>query len=892
MKHIKSVPATAGKTVKLTFKIRKHDKEEYNIISMFYKIFILFITFSLPATLVLAKDKKRRSRKKSPITKNKITMDSVKIKMDLATRTLDYVEKRKKLPRLRDEISKLSDKFNKKSMKVDELYKEISDLRRRIILSHPDLDFEKLLINQAPPTLLSHNCDQYLGMHSRKGAGPTVLTNWKTKPELKVLLKDKLPIGSVCKPKLHWNGEKMIFAFCDHTEKRSERRFFIYEAAVDGSWVKQLTGTINDPFERWEGRITARIEDGDPCYLPDGGIAFVSTRCQSFGRCHNGRYTPSLLLYRMNNKGQEIRQLSFGEANETDPVVLPDGRLVYTRWDYINRNVTHFHMLWYTNPDGAGQANFYGTDTVSPWMISETVPIPNSNKVVALATGHHSFSTGTVITIDPALGDNDSKPVKRITPEVPYFEAESKNIKGCYATPYPINEELFLVAYSSQKITGKKPEDSYGIYLVDSLGGRELIYKTNSSCFSPTPIRKTKRPRIIPSLLPVKAEMKGIYTIQNVYLTRNDPEKKITPGSIKALRINVIINQPTVCKNQPSLVRHESAKKILGTVPVNPNGSVMFNAPAGKPLQLQCLDENGIALITMRTFIYLQPGETKSCVGCHEDKASSPLGNAVAMTGEPAEIKPPESSKYNDGFSFMRSVQPVLDRHCISCHGLNKTAVEVNLLGTLVKPIVPKDWKPSRIISVTQSYNTLVNRSGIVKIAAFKKESVKSKPGDYFANASKLTELIMKNHGKIKLSRQERQRFFDWMDLNSQYCGNYSFNRVEDRVPDPDGEKTLRAYIENRFGKAISEQPYAALVNVGEPLSSRILRAPLAVDAGGWGQLKNGFQNTTDLEYQKLAKLVLDSIKPLDTNDKYGTCNSKKCQCKSCFVKEKMKYKR
>ncbi|MHC4506789.1 MAG: HzsA-related protein, partial [Planctomycetota bacterium] len=626
---------------------------------------------AFPAVAILAcvpaEARRRRPRKGAeppsrPRRSQQITMDTVRRKLDLARRTLEHVEQSAKRPRLAAELEAMARLIEAAGDGGDPkpLFEKASALRRRIVLSHPALEFDRLLVNRNPPPLYSHNCDQYLGRHSRKGKGLVILENWKGgKPTETTILRDKLPPGAICKPKLSWDAKRVLFAFCDHTEKeKTRRRYFIHEGALDGSWTRQITGTPRDPMARWGGRETVLIEDGDPCYLPGGGVAFVSSRSQGFGRCHNGRYTPAFLLYRADLDGGDLRQISFGEANENDPVALDDGRIVYTRWDYINRNVTMFHMLWWTRPDGTNVSNFYGSNTEKPWMISSTAPVPGSQKVVALATGHHSFSTGCIVLIDPTVGEDGEAPVRRITPEVGWFEAERLAGPGCYSTPWPLTEHLFLAAYSPQVIPkqGRVPVDDYAIYLVDSFGGRELIYRDpDMSCFSPTPVVPRPRPKVLSSVLREGVDLDtGILAIQDVYLNMHDPDGKIKRGDIKALRINRMIGQPATNKNnsQPSLVRHEVAKKLLGTVPVGADGSATFYVPAAEPLQLQALDASGMAIMTMRTFLYVQPGETRSCIGCHEERgiAPSPV-RGKTLAKRPATIAPPEGPSYEGGFS-------------------------------------------------------------------------------------------------------------------------------------------------------------------------------------------------------------------------------------------------
>ena len=309
--------------------------------------------------------------------------------------------------------------------------KVVRRLRRRILFAHPDLQFDRLLCVQrdVPYSRFNHMIDQYLGRFSHAGPGLVVIENWRTFPEKKLLLAGKLPTGCVLNPDLHWDADRVIFAFCDHTRKPEadaealkvpkvdpsetldratvHRRYFIYECAIDGSWVRQLTGGPGDPMETAGGRQTVLIEDMDPCYLPDGGFVFTSTRCQTFGRCHWGRYTPSFLLYR----GEvppvgapapydcRIRRLSFGEANEWEPSVLDDGRIAFTRW------------------------------------------------LVATATPHHGITGGSLYILDPRKGEDGLAPITRLTPEVPFPESEGWKQPGTYAAPMPVNDTLFFASY-------------------------------------------------------------------------------------------------------------------------------------------------------------------------------------------------------------------------------------------------------------------------------------------------------------------------------------------------------------------------------------------------------------------------------------------------------------
>jgi len=777
-----------------------------------------------------------------------------------------------------------------------ELFFAVRRLRRELILSHPALDFDRLLVNKRPPpNSHAHQCEQYLGRHSAAGPGLVILDSWKNNPRQTVLLEGKLPKGSVLHPDLSSDAKRVIFSFCDHTpvvdggvrlpihpteirfgynnQKTGARRFFIYEATMDGRKVRQLTGTPSDPMKRAYNRATVLIEDLDPCYLPDGGIVFASTRSQNFGRCHGGVYKPAFLLYRANADGSGIRQISFAEANEWDPSVLPDGRIIYTRWDYINRHNTWFQSLWVTHPDGTSTAHYYGNYTRNPCVIAEARLIPGSRKVVATAAAHHFITGGSIVLVDPHKGQDGPAPLTRITPGVKFPETEGWGGKGCFATPYPLNEDMFLVAYSPEAINyGVRPSDAaFGIYLIDALGGRELIYRDpDVSCFTPIPVRPTPTPPAIPSTLPPPGRRPptGTCYVQDIYRSAH----AIPKGSIKSLRINRIHDQPTAGFTLRSRATEEVVKSAIGAVPVKEDGSAAFTVPADTGFQLQALDENGMAVMTMRSLMYVRPGETVSCVGCHEPRAAAPHASAAKPSIAVHAPRPVPGPQYEGGFSFMRSVQPVLDRHCIGCHGLKaKPDAGLNLLAG-------------------RAYDALTKRKGLVAIALSNKETYASAPRDYFAHAGRLARVLIegcKGHESLRLTRQDLERIITWLDLNAQQYGDYSFNRVEARKPSPDGEKRLRDHIGKLLGSELAAQPFEALVNVGQPTESRILMAPLSRKAGGWGQIKTRLWTTAkDPAYQKMAELVEASIAPLGYNDIRGTCGRAKCVCGNCWVRK------
>ncbi|MCX7006755.1 MAG: hypothetical protein NTY53_05835, partial [Kiritimatiellaeota bacterium] len=312
-------------------------------------------------------------------------------RLALAEKTLAFVERSAPRPEFAAQLKAVQAQLpyaRDGKISGEKLYAQACVLRRNIILSHPLLDFPTLLINKRCGRLPEHMCDQYLGRHSQAAPGLVLLENWKDQPKQTPLLAGKLPKGATLQPDLSPDGKRVLFAFADHTDPRGVqdsqlRGYFIYEYSFETKKVRQVTGTARDPLEGRDGRETVLIEDTDPCYLPDGGIAFISTRSQQYGRCHGSRYVPSYTLYRCDAAGGNIRALSYNESNEWAPSVLPDGSLVYCRWDYVDRHDVQFQSLWTIRPDGTQTAHYYGNNSAAPCLISEPQTIPGSHKTVS-----------------------------------------------------------------------------------------------------------------------------------------------------------------------------------------------------------------------------------------------------------------------------------------------------------------------------------------------------------------------------------------------------------------------------------------------------------------------------------------------------------------------------
>jgi hypothetical protein len=485
--------------------------------------------------------------------------------------------------------------------------------------------------------------------------------------------------------------------------------------------------------------------------------------------------------------GSAPRVISFHETHEWDPAVLNDGRVVYTRWDYVDRHAVHYQQLWTVRPDGTSVAAFYGNNTLNPVGVWEAQSVPDSNLVMATAAAHHAMTAGSIILLDVSRGIDGLKPITRLTPDALFPESEARVQRWhatagieeapaepveqqrwpghCYRTPFPLSQDYFLAAYSYDALIGEphaNPANMFGLYLIDRFGNKELLYRDPSiGSLWPMPLRARRRPPIYASIAEQETSPEGTFFLQNVYESWPPIPRE---NRIPQLRIIQVLPKTTPHANTPKvgLANASPGKQVLGTVPVEKDGSAYFRAPSGIPLAFQALDERGMAVQTMRSLTYLQPGEQAGCIGCHEYRTGTPdtFSPALARTREPSRIKPgPEGSK---PFSFPLLVQPVLDRHCVSCHDEQRAEGGIVLRGT-----------PAGAFST--SYNAL---APLVPFSEWKgtpqANSEPIAPPDRFgARASQLTDLLMEGHEGVTLTDDEWMRLVTWMDTNALFYGTF-----------------------------------------------------------------------------------------------------------------------
>lgn len=555
------------------------------------------------------------------------------------------------------------------------LYLEIRSATRKLALKNP-LVASKPIVFMKRRRFVCQMLHEYLGYFYDYGdiSGGGVYLLEEPGRSLKVcdLIDGRLPRGNYTTLSLSHDARTIYFAFAERAPVKPdyyspERRcFHIYAMDADGANLRQLTDGPDDDF--------------DPCPLPDGGIAFMSTRRGCFCRCNNPwEPIPSYTLHRMDADGNAIHKLSPHETNEWHPSVLGDGRIVYCRWDYVDRSAANYHGLWVSNQDGSNPSVLFGNYTQRINACYQPRGIPGSNRIVFIAGAHHADVGGSLVILDPARESLDSQTgqdsldsIEVLTPEVCFPEAPGW--PGSYFhSPWPLSENYFLVAFSFDPLPGMGPkveEDTHtGLYYLDRFGNMELLYRDpDISSMYAIPLNKRPQPPVAPSNRDSGLADEGEFVLADV---RRSLFPLPDSRQIRQLRIfQVLPKTSTHIVNKPRLgyANAESARMMLGTVPVESDGSAYFRAPAGKPLYFQAVDQTGRAVQSMRSVTYLQPGERRSCVGCHEPRGTTPANSHVplAMRRAPSRIQPgPDGTR---PLSYPRLVQTVLDRHCVQCH--------------------------------------------------------------------------------------------------------------------------------------------------------------------------------------------------------------------------------
>lgn len=664
------------------------------------------------------------------------------------------------------------------------LYRDIRWVVRRMAFKNPLLAGRRILF-MTRKRFVCQMLHEYLGYYydyeDIAGGGIHVLDQPGRSFALRDLVTDQLGRGNFTTLALSYDARTIYFAFAERAEKKPDyyspqrQCFHLFAMDVDGGNVRQITHGPDDDF--------------DPCPLPDGGLAFMSSARGGFTRCNNPwEPLPAHTLHRLDPTLTHRRTLSFHETSEWHPSVLHDGRIVYIRWDYVDRSAANFHGLWITNPDGSATKALFGNYTMKINACYQPKAIPNSHKVAFLAGAHHADVGGSLvlldphrIALDPRTGQDSFEAIEVLTPEVCFPEAPGWP-DSYFHSPWPLSEDYFFVSFSFDPLPGMGPkikaDTKTGLYYLDRFGNMELLYREEGiSSMYPIPLEAREKPPVVPSTLDEQLADEGEFMLTDVRLSHFPmPEDR----RVVALRVfQVLPKSRTHVANEPRIghANAESARMLLGMVPVEADGSAYFRAPARKPLYFQAVDENGRAVQSMRSVTYLQPGERQGCVGCHErrnEAATVRNPRPLAMRRAPSRIVPgPDGTR---PFSFPRLVQPILDQHCVRCHDGRQ--------GDDKSEIVLTD-EPTR--QFVRSYESLGPFVRWYEWGGASIEPIVTRPGRIGADVSPLTRIITDplHSEHVELTDGELRRLYIWLDGNVPFYGAYG---VEEQVAQQNGK--------------------------------------------------------------------------------------------------------
>ncbi|KPK43285.1 MAG: hypothetical protein AMK72_13525 [Planctomycetes bacterium SM23_25] len=688
--------------------------------------------------------------------------------------------------------------------------------------------------------------------------------------EVTALLDD--PNGGVRDPQVHYDGTRILFSY----RKGGQPYYHLYETGADGSGLRQLT---DGPFD-----------DIEPTYLPDGDILFCSSRCNRWVPCY---YTQVALLYRCDGNGRRIRPLSANTEHENTPWVLPDGRILYQRWEYVDRSQVGYHHLWTMNPDGTGQMVYFGNLHPNTVMI-DAKPVPGTDSVVAsFSPGHgRNEHAGTVTLIEPNAGPDAARSARPIG-------------KGNdFRDPYPLSPDLFLAAQGPTIVLLYATGETLTLYNLPAewRHGRMMVHE-------PRPLRPRPREPIVPPQVDL-AQATGRVVLENAHVGRQ--MQGVEPGQIRELLVLEILPKPYNMFSGMEPLSYGGTfllERILGTVPVEADGSAYMELPAMRPVFFVALDSRGMPVKRMQSFLTVQPGEAVGCVGCHEQRVQAPRAARPleATRRRPSPIRPiPDVPGV---FDFPRDIQPILDRHCVACHDYEATPRGGPMAGGVV---LSGDRGPM----FSHSYFMLTICAQVSDGRNLRKSNYP--PRALGSSASPVMKLLDGSHYDARPSPQETKMIRLWIDSGAAYPGTYaalgtgmighyargSIDRQdlawpsvrearqvvttrcaachakEAALPEsPSDNRRLVPWGEgtmNRLASGTSQRNHPAfrysrhiLYNLSRPEKSLLLLAPLAKDAGGYGVCRarpgdtapaaGVFRTTDDADYRVLLRSVQDA---------------------------------
>jgi len=621
--------------------------------------------------------------------------------------------------------------------------------------------------------------------HFKPGTALCVLEMDGIYGKVRTLIEDDRSV--IRDPDVSFDAARVLFSW-----KRSDREddFHLYEMELATGEIRQLTDGLGHA-------------DYEGVYLPNDDILFNSTRCVQIVDCW---WTEVSNLYTCDKDGKYLRRLTFDQVHTNYPQLLNDGRVTYTRWDYNDRGQLFPQPLFVMNSDGTAQTEYYGNNSWFPTTIAHARPIPDSEKVIAIATGHHCIQTGALIVLDVRKGCQEATGATLVAPRVDDKTDRRYNRvdgytgwDGHFTYPYALNEQEYIASYSATE-TRRDSINGFALYYVREDGAREMLaHDPAISCHQPVLLMPRPKPPVQPSMVDYTKKT-GAYYVQDVYF--GPGLQDIERGTVKKLRVvELQFRAAGVASNNnrgpaggalvstPVAIRNGTwdVKVVVGETPVHEDGSAFFEVPARTPLYFQMIDADGHVVQSMRSWSTLMPGETQSCLGCHEDKRTAgPVSYRLteAMQSGPQTLVPFYGPPR--GFSFPKEIQPILDRHCTKCHddptksrvaGGSRPAIGDDQPGEKKAfSLLPDVSKPRDGRRFSDSYvNLTLGGNPDAVVNWLNAQSIPPMLPPYFAGSAKsrLMTMLREGHNRVRLSREELDKIACWIDLLVPYCGEY-----------------------------------------------------------------------------------------------------------------------
>jgi hypothetical protein len=646
---------------------------------------------------------------------------------------------------------------------------------------------------------------------------------------------------------ISFDAKKIVFAY----KASKDIGYYLYEVNTDGTNLHQLTFPPKDEANtvntyKLQGYHHG-TEDLDPCYLPDGGVVFISTRCHHGILCDPPDLFTSTVLYRIDGDGGNMLKLSNSSVSENTPSMMSDGRILYTRWEYVDKGAVAVKCLWSMNPDGSGTNEVYGNDINFPTTMIMGRQIPGSSREFVFTGTPHCCpqnGIGTIVRIDMSKDIRTKEPMTYMTPYVEVREEAGfaflnpktnvwyKDGLGrgpLFRESYPLNRSLFLVSHKPEGAKQLEPT-AYSIYLLNEKGDVAPLYSDNRiSCFNPMPLVARKTPPVITSKINenLAAQNMAECVVADVYAGLEGIER----GKVKFIRVLEQVPRPWGARRfypgdeydqqHPVITKdtHLGLKVQHGVVTVEKDGSAHFLVPANRNIFLQVLDENYLALQTERTYVNYIPGEVRSCVGCHETQGQAPSvtmrPTLLALKNKP-QLPQKQIGEINakHTLSYATNVQPVWDKNCVKCHSGDNPAGKLNLSGEKTKlfnisyeSLVPERRKgpffdrgllglvigenhpKTGNINYLPSKSLGSHTSMLVAMLAPDKVTLADD------KAQKRVALLLQSHKDIHLSAEELLPVTNWIDTNCQYYGSY-YGKRNLSYKDEDDFRTEYGYDE------------------------------------------------------------------------------------------------